>query len=343
MAAVRLQDVAAAAGVSQATASRVLNGSSRVPGEGVADRVRAAAADLGYVPNAQAQALARSSTGVIGLVVHDVADPYFSSIVRGVQNEARAAGKLVLLASTERDFDIERQSVSTFISHRADAIILAGSRQSGDLDRDLEKEFAAYRKNDGKVVVIGQPLPFGAAVEPENFAASAQLAEALVGEGHRRFAVIGGPGNIRTSVDRRNGFVDALARHGLTPEIEVAGDFSRDGGYSAARRLAAALELQPSHGTPPCVFAVTDVMAIGAIAAWRGLGLQVPTDVCVAGFDDIPTLRDHFPSLTTVALSLVEIGERAVQLALSDSAASQSLHEYAPGTVVLRASSALSR
>ncbi|OZC50932.1 LacI family transcriptional regulator [Rhodococcus sp. 15-649-1-2] len=341
MAAVRLQDVAAAAGVSQATASRVLNGSSRIPGEGVADRVRAAAADLGYVANAQAQALARSSTGLIGLVVHDVADPYFSSIVRGVQNEARAAGKLVLLASTERDFDIERQSVSTFISHRADAIILAGSRQSGDLDRDLEKEFAAYRKNDGKVVVIGQPLPFGAAVEPENFVASAALAEALIGEGHRRFAIIGGPGNIRTSVDRRNGFVDALARHGLAPEIEVAGDFSRDGGFSAARRLAAALELHPGSETaPPCVFAVTDVMAIGAIAAWRSQGLRVPDDVCVAGFDDIPTLRDHFPSLTTVALSLVEIGERAVKLALDGE---QDTHEYAPGTVVLRASSALTR
>ncbi|SNS93401.1 LacI family DNA-binding transcriptional regulator [Rhodococcoides kyotonense] len=351
MAAVRLSDVAAAAGVSQATASRVLNGSSRIPGEGVADRVRAAAADLGYVANAQAQALARSSTGLIGLVVHDVADPYFSSIVRGVQNEARTAGKLVLLASTERDFDIERQSVSTFISHRADAIILAGSRQSGDLDRDLEQEFAAYRKNDGKVVVIGQPLPFGSAVEPENFTASAQLAEALIGEGHRRFAVIGGPGNIRTSVDRRNGFVDALSRHGLAPEIEVAGDFSRDGGYSAARRLAAALELHPDHGQerslrsdpsdmPPCVFAVTDVMAIGAIAAWRGLDLRVPEDVCVAGFDDIPTLRDHFPSLTTVALSLVEIGERAVRLALDTPA---DVHEYAPGTVVLRASSALNR
>lgn len=342
MAAVRLQDVAAAAGVSQATASRVLNGSARVPGEGVADRVRAAATALGYVANAQAQALARSSTGLIGLVVHDVADPYFSSIVRGVQNQARAAGKLVLLASTERDFDIERQSVSTFISHRADAIILAGSRQSGDLDRDLEKEFEAYRENGGKVVVIGQPLSFGAAVEPENFTASAHLADALCDAGHRRFAVIGGPGNIRTSVDRRNGFVDALSRRGITPEIEVAGDFSRDGGYSAARRLAAALELEPGHRHPPCVFAVTDVMAIGAIAAWRELGLSVPEDVCVAGFDDIPTLRDHFPALTTVALSLVDIGERAVRLALSTSPASQSAHEFAPGTVVLRASSALS-
>ncbi|MGB3772166.1 MAG: LacI family DNA-binding transcriptional regulator [Rhodococcus sp. (in: high G+C Gram-positive bacteria)] len=341
MTAVRLRDVAAAAGVSQATASRVLNGSSRVPGEGVADRVRAVAAQLGYVPNAQAQALARSSTGLIGLIVHDVADPYFSSIVRGVQNQARDAGKLVLLASTERDFGIERQSVSTFISHRADAIILAGSRQSGDLDRALEREFEAYRNNGGRVVVIGQPLPFGSAVVPENYSASAALAEALYEHGHRRFAIIGGPGNIRTSADRRNGFVEALCRHGVTPEIEIAGDFSRDGGYSAARRLAAALELTPGHGTPPCVFAVTDVMAIGAIAAWRELGLDVPADVCVAGFDDIPTLRDHFPSLTTVALSLVNIGERAVQLALDTAMAERDVHEFAAGAVILRASSAL--
>ncbi|ETD34274.1 transcriptional regulator [Williamsia sp. D3] len=344
MAAVRLQDVAAAAGVSQATASRVLNGSARVPGVGVADRVRAAAAELGYVPNAQAQALARSSTGLIGLVVHDVADPYFSSIVRGVQAQARAAGKLVLLASTERDFDVERQSVSTFISHRADAIILAGSRQSGDLDRDLEKEFAVYRENGGKVVVIGQPLSFGAAVEPENWSASGQLAEALYQHGHRTFAIIGGPGNIRTSVDRRNGFVDTLSRHGLSPIIEVSGDFSRDGGYSAARRLAAALEISPQspRGRPPCVFAVTDVMAIGAIAAWRELGLSVPEHVCVAGFDDIPTLRDHVPSLSTVALSLVDIGRRAVDLALDEAAAGQCAHEFVPGTVILRHSSALS-
>ncbi|MBF6419634.1 LacI family DNA-binding transcriptional regulator [Nocardia farcinica] len=341
MAAVRLQDVAARAGVSLATASRVLNGSSRVPGEGVADRVRAAAAELGYVPNAQAQALARASTGLIGLVVHDIADPYFSSIVQGVQAAARRAGKLVLLASTQRDFDIERESVSTFISHRADAIILAGSRQSGDLDRDLEKECARYLDNNGKVVVIGQPLSFGAAVEPENHAASAELARALLGQGHRDFAVIGGPAHIRTAVDRRNGFVEALACRGVTPLVEIAGDFSRDGGFSAARRLAAALDLRPGQAgaAVPCVFAVSDVMAIGAIAAWRELGLSVPEDVCVAGFDDIPTLRDHVPGLSTVALSLVEIGERAVALALDESATAERVHEFVPGRVILRDSS----
>ena len=340
MAAVTLQDVATRAGVSQATASRVLNGSSRIPGEGVADRVRAAARELGYVANAQAQALARSSTGLLGLIVHDVADPYFSSIVRGVQAAARIARKQVLLASTDRDFDIERESVSTFIAHRADAIVLAGSRQSGHLDRDLEAEFGAYRDNGGRVVVIGQPLAFGGAVEPENQFASSELAQALVTAGHRQFAVIGGPANIRTAVDRRNGFVEALGRRGLTPLVEVSGAFTRDGGYSAAQRLAAALLLRPGAGGPPvCVFAVTDVMAIGAIAAWRELGLQVPRDVCVAGFDDIPTLRDHTPSLSTVALPLEEIGARAVDLALSPDA--NDLRERISGQVVLRDSTRL--
>jgi LacI family transcriptional regulator len=342
MAAVRLQDVAARAGVSQATASRVLNGSARVPGEGVADRVRAAARELGYVPNAQAQALARSSTGLLGLVVHDIADPYFSSIARGVQSAARTARKQVLLAGTDRDFDIEREAVATFIAHRADAIVLAGSRQSGDLDRELEAEFGRYRENGGRVVVIGQPLAFGGAVEPENYLASGELAYALVDAGHTEFAVIGGPGSIRTAVDRRNGFVEALGRRGLTPLVEVSGAFTRDGGHSAALRLAAALQIRPGAGTKPvCVFAVTDVMAIGAIAAWRELGLSVPGDLCVAGFDDIPTLRDHTPSLTTVVLPLEEIGARAAELALCASDSDADLRERVAGRVVLRDSTRL--
>ncbi|MGH3643002.1 MAG: LacI family DNA-binding transcriptional regulator [Mycobacterium sp.] len=343
MAAVTLQDVATRAGVSQATASRVLNGSARVPGEGVADRVRAAARELGYVPNAQAQALARSSTGLLGLIVHDIADPYFSSIARGVQVAARAAHKQVLLASTDRDFDIERESVSTFVAHRADAIVLAGSRQSGHLDRELETEFGHYRANGGRIVVIGQPLAFGGAVEPENHFAAGELADALTADGHTQFAVIGGPGSIRTAVDRRNGFVEALGRRGITPLVEVSGDFTRDGGHSAARRLAAALQIDADAGVEPvCVFAVTDVMAIGAIAAWHEMGLTVPRDVGIAGFDDIPTLRDHTPSLTTVALPLEEIGARAVELALRTDTDCDDLRERVPGRVVIRSSTRLS-
>jgi LacI family transcriptional regulator len=248
----------------------------------------------------------------------------------------------MLLASTDRDFDIEREAVGTFIAHRADAIVLAGSRQSGDLDRDLEAEFDRYRDNGGRVVVIGQPLASGGAVELENRAGAGQLADALVDAGHTQFAVIGGPGSIRTAVDRRNGFVEALGRRGFTPLVEVSGDFTRDGGYSAARRLAAALELHPDSGaTPVCAFAVTDVMAIGAIAAWRELGLCVPRDVCVAGFDDIPTLRDHTPTLSTVILPLEHIGARAVELALRLDAGSDGMRAQVAGDVVLRDSTRL--
>lgn len=122
----------------------------------------------------------------------------------------------------------------------------------------------------------------------------------------------------------------------------MSGDFTRDGGYSAARRLAGALELRADTGTTPvCVFAVTDVMAIGAIAAWRELGLSVPRDVCVAGFDDIPTLRDHTPSLSTVALPLEHIGARAVELALCRDFGPDDLRESVPGSVVLRDSTRL--
>ena len=246
MAAVTLQDVAVRAGVSQATASRVLNGSSRVPGEGVADRVRAAARELGTSQMPRPRRWRGRRPGCSASIVHDIADPYFSSISRGVQAAARAAGKQVLLASTDRDFDIEREAVSTFIAHRADAIVLAGSRQSGDLDRDLEAEFGRYRANGGKVVVIGQPLAFGGAVEPENHFAAGELADALLAEGHRQFAVIGGPGNIRTAVDRRNGFVEALGPHGADTAGGGLGDFSRDGGFSRrSSRFAAALDLHP--------------------------------------------------------------------------------------------------
>jgi LacI family transcriptional regulator len=166
------------------------------------------------------------------------------------------------------------------------------------------------------------------------------LTDALLTSGHTQFAVIGGPGSIRTAVDRRNGFVEALGRRGLTPLVEVSGEFTRDGGYSAARRLAGALQISPGTPTEPvCVFAVTDVMAIGAIAAWRELGLSVPTDIGIAGFDDIPTLRDYTPTLTTVALPLEDIGIRAVELALDPDRSD--LRERIPGRVVLRDSTHL--
>jgi LacI family transcriptional regulator len=337
--AVTLQDVADRAGVSLATASRVLNGSARTPRPDVSERVRQAAQDLGYVANAYAQALARSATQLIGLVVHDIADPYFSSIARGVQIAARQHDRQVLLANTDRDPRVERDTVLAFAAHRTDAIILAGSRWSTVDDAALTGDLDRYRRNGGRVAIIGQRLPGASAVLPDNHGGATDLADALVADGHRRFAILAGPEALITASDRTAGFTSALAEHGLSPVATVFGEFTRDGGFDAGRRLAGDLAISPGAGRPLCVFAVNDVMAIGAIAAFREAGLRVPEDIQVAGFDDIPTLRDSVPGLTTVRLPLNELGEQAVALALGDVVGEVSI----PGEVVRRESTLLSQ
>lgn len=312
MAAVTLSGVARHAGVSLATASRVLNGSSRRPAEDIAERVRASALELGYVPNAQAQALARSSTGLVGLVVHDISDPYFSSIARGVQHAARNYRRQVLLASTDPSESAEHDAVAAFASHRTDAIILAGSRRAQP-DPDLEQELARYQQNGGRVVTIGGTPGSGLTVPVGNSDGAAALVRKLVSLGITRFAILAGPAELNTARDRVAGFTAALSEAGLEPAAVVGSSFGREGGFEAAQRCWE--ELDGERGV--CLLAVNDVMAIGAIAGLRALGVAVPADALVSGFDDIPTLRDYFPALTTVHLPLEQLGEEAANLALN--------------------------
>ena len=338
---VTLTDVALRAGVSQPTASRVLNGSSRRPSPAVVEAVRRAADELGYISNAPAQALARSQTGLVGLVVHDIADPYFSTIAAGVQAEAAQRDRQVLLATTLRSTEQEIRAVSAFIGHRTDAIVLAGSRlHTDDGRRDQErltKLLGRYRDLGGRITVIGQPLPGTHTIAPDNRAGAAALARALTAQtpAPGRYVILSGPPKLATAVDRTAGFTRELRRAGVTPLAVVPGEFTRDGGYEAARQVIASC--RPERGGGTCVFAVNDVMALGAIAAFREAGLRTPRDVRVAGFDDIPTLRDHDPGLTTVALPLHEMGRRAIELALASDAGDQSVTRVS-GRVVLRAS-----
>lgn len=330
--AVRLSDVAHRAGVSLATASRVINGSHRIPAEVIAVRVREAAAELGYVANAQAQALARSASGLIGLVVHDIADPYFSSIARGAQRRAHDHRSQVLLAGTDRHEQAELDAVGAFASYRTDAIILAGSRGHHS-DVALNRELERYIDNGGRVVTFGRSvLPRARTVKIGNRDGARQLVGALIDRGHRRFALLSGPTDLVTTGDRMTGYRDGLSAAGLSPLAVVAGEFTSEGGYASA--LAVWHQLGEPRTEPVCMLAVNDLMAQGAITAMRSLGLSVPADVQVAGFDDIPTLRDYDPPLTTFRLPLELIGERAVELALSDGSSSAVIE----GTVVIRAS-----
>jgi LacI family transcriptional regulator, galactose operon repressor len=256
-------------------------------------------------------------------------------------------GLLVMLASTFRDPQKEIAYVSTLRAQRASAILLIGS---GFEDRAWERALAAelepYRRGGGQVAVVSRHRNLKVdTVQPDNRAGAKSLAEELLRLGHRRFAVLTGPRSLTTVLDRLSGFCEGLAEAGITladRDIFEA-EFTRDGGYTAANELLAA------RHRATCVFAVTDVMAIGALTALREAGRSVPDDVSLAGFDDIPMVRDLSPPLTTVALPLERLGEQAMELALTGlgtapaARGARSRVRRLPAEVVLRASTARRR
>ncbi|MFF5990543.1 LacI family DNA-binding transcriptional regulator [Prauserella flavalba] len=332
---VTLEDVARAAEVSLATASRALNGTTKVRTD-LRERVLAAAEKLAYTPNAHAQALAGASHRTVGVICHDVSDPYFAAIARGVMRVAGDNGLLVMLASTFRDPQKEIAYISMLRAQRASAILLVGSGfEDKAWERALAAEIDPYRRGGGQVAVVSRHRSLRVdSVQPENREGAAALAKTLLDLGHRRFAVLTGPRALTTVVDRLAGFRETLAEAGVElPESAVVeGAFTRDGGHAAMS------ELLERGLDATCVFAVTDVMAIGALTALRESGRSVPDDVSLAGFDDIPVVRDLSPPLTTVSLPLEELGERAMELAFRGNRGTRSRVLRLPGEVVVRAS-----
>ncbi|WP_050795736.1 LacI family DNA-binding transcriptional regulator [Parafrankia sp. EUN1f] len=309
-----LQEVARAAGVSLATASRAFNGSAtRTVRPDLRERVLAAATALNYTPNANAQAMARGTTNLVGLVVHDIADPFFSAIAAGVMRAADEHGLIVTMGSTQRDPAREVEYVAALRQQRARVLILAGSRfADGETSERLGVEVAAFQAAGGQVAAISQQkLPVNTVVVG-NRSGAAGLATTLHGLGYRSFAVLAGPPELLTARDRLAGFRAGLAKVGaeLPAGRVVAGEFTRDGGYAAMSELL-------HRGTDAtCVFAVNDVMAVGAMAALRDHGVRLPEEMAVAGFDDIVTLRDVTPALTTVRVPLEDLGVWALRLAV---------------------------
>lgn len=334
-----LQDIADRAGVSLATASRVLGSGSRRVGPAMVDRVTRAAAELGYSANLPARTVATGRSNTIGVVVHDVSDPYFSTIATAIVQTAGRHAALVSLANAYADPVRERTYIGLMRSMRARAVIVVGSRTD---DRDgqqaLRAELDAFQRGRGRAVCIGQPLLGADTVAPENAAGAHALAASLAAVGHQSFAVLGGPPWLHTAQDRVRGFRTGLRAAGIELEERavVPGEFTRDGGYAAMSTLLARAE-----PLPDCLFAVNDLMALGALARLRAAGIEVPDRVAVAGFDDIVTLRDVTPPLTTVRLPLESMGELAVQLALEHDASDAPRVLPVPGEVILRESSSL--
>ncbi|MDQ7909893.1 LacI family DNA-binding transcriptional regulator [Phytohabitans sp. ZYX-F-186] len=312
---VTLHDVAAAAGVSLSTASRVLGGSSRTVAPEYAEKVLAAAAALRYTADASARAMRRASDS-IALVADDLTTASIGLVLAAMEREARTVDAFVTVTSTGGTPPRQLETVRLMCALRPRALVLTSSRLDADLmEGRLLRELLDYRRDGGRVVIFGDTdMPFDA-ISIDNRASAALVGAYLARAGHRRVTILAGAAERANVSARAAGFVDGLSAGGVHgDDIRVVHcDVSRQGGFAAVTRLLAAGPLDTE-----ALVCANDVIAIGAMSALRAAGVRVPDEVSVTGFDDIPLATDVTPRLTTVTVPLARIGRDAIRLALGD-------------------------
>ncbi|WP_151955876.1 LacI family DNA-binding transcriptional regulator [Sphingomonas sp. EC-HK361] len=296
MAAANIRDVAHRAGVSVASVSRALNGHSNVHPDTRA-KVNAAAKALGYVPHAGARSLSMARTHAIGVVLPDLHGEFFSEIVRGMDREASGRGYQLLLSNMHADIDMASHATRAMRGRVDGLVVMAPQVDAAGLEILLPPGLPAVlvHSADGS----GRPL-----LRIDSQHGAETMTRHLLAIGKRRIVHITGPAGNIDSAERQAGFLAAMAERGDAEPIVVAGDFSDDGGAAAVRDLLAV-------GTRfDAVFAANDMMALGALTVLRDAGIDVPGDVAVAGFDDVPLAR--YLALTTMRVHMAEIGAQAV-------------------------------
>jgi DNA-binding LacI/PurR family transcriptional regulator len=302
-----IRDIAKRAGVSVATVSYVINGTKPVAPQ-TAARVRRAMEELDYYPNAAAQSLRTRTTHVIGAVISDITNPFFATLVRGVEDCARESGYSVLICNTGESLENERLYLELLCRRRVDGLILAPTGKNDELIHRLIK-----RKMH--IVFIDRVLPdiSAPAVLSQNEEGAYLATSHLIQHGHWRIGIVLGLPDVSTTRERYRGYLKALRDHGilLHPSLVVHGH-SR---VAAAREACRALL---SRADPPtALFVTNNLMTIGAMQAIRENGLRCPRDISVVGFDDFEWAEAFDPPLTTVAQRPYEIGRRAAQTLLA--------------------------
>ncbi len=304
-----LRDVAAAARVHPATASRALNPETRLlVSEDTARRVTAAAAKLGYRPNPVARSLRTRRSHTVGVLIPDLNNPLFPPIVRGLEDKLAAAGYVALIGNTDADASRERLIFEQMRARHVDGFVLA----TATLHDRLLAEVAAA---DLPVVLmnrLSQDYSFPA-VSVDNEQGARMAVSHLARLGHTRIAHIAGPQEASTGVSRLRGFREGMAAHGL----EVREDLiAYAGRYTVEDGTRCALELLAAQGGFTAVAAANDMLAVGCYAALDEAGLQCPDDISVIGFNDMPFIDRLRPPLTTVRFPHYQLGTEAAQLLL---------------------------
>ncbi|WP_203906746.1 LacI family DNA-binding transcriptional regulator [Rhizocola hellebori] len=330
---VTLRDVAAAAGVSVATASRVLGGSSRAVAPELERKVLAAAAALRYTSDVSARAMRRKSDA-IALVADDLTTPSIGLVVAAMERQARTIGAFVSVSSTRGVPERQYETVRTLCALRPRALVLTSSRiQAKVLDGRLLDELLAYEQQGGRVVIFGDTdMPFDS-ISVDDRGSARLMGTYLASTGHRRAVILAGTRDRANVSARASGFVEGMLGGGVdAQDVRIVNcEVSRQGSYEATIRL-----LDEGIGDTDAIIAANDVIAIGALAACRAGGVDVPWDVSVTGFDDIQLAVDVTPRLTTIAVPLAEIGAESIRLALASPAGDSPVRETVQGTLIVR-------
>jgi LacI family transcriptional regulator len=305
---VTIQDVASDAGVSAMTVSRVINESPRVSAE-TRERVEASIARLGYVPNRLARGLIQRKTHAFGVIVPDVANPFFTLVVRGVEQVAWRAGYHVILCDTQGNLERERGYLEDMVAFQVEGVLIA---PVGDRSRP---QLRLLTRNSVPFVLIDRSISGfdGDLVQGDSVAGARQLVGHLIELGHRRIGMITETVEVSTARDRLQGYRDALVAAGIEPDPDLVIESSAidpDVACDATMRLLALPD------PPTAIFAVNNIAVVGVVEAARQRELEIPRDLALVCFDDIEHVSRLYPFLTVMAQPAETYGTIATQLLL---------------------------
>ncbi len=306
---VTIKDIANLCGVSIATVSRVLNNSPRGVSTKTVERIRKVIAELDYRPNRLARSMITKITHTIGLVIPDVRNPFFSELVRGVEDVCNKNGYSCFLCNTDGKIDKENEYIGVLRDLVVDGLIFTTQN-----DIEFNPAFLDFKKRHIPFCFIERyvdELPDTPGVYFDNEGGSAELTQFVIDKGHRHVAYISGPLVTHNAVMRKNGFLAAMHRNGLDIDdsLIVEGNYRFDGGYTAIERLLTAGEPRFT-----AVIAGNDLMALGAYQALTEHGFSVPERISVAGFDNIVFPAVLRPLITTIEIPGYELGKCGTEM-----------------------------
>lgn len=301
MAAVTIKDVAREAGVSVASVSRALNGGGGVTAA-TGQRIRDVATRLSYVPHAGARSLITRRTHTVGALLPDLHGEFFSELIRGIDQAARARG-LHLLVSSSHDGAEDAAAALRAMQGRVDGMLMLSAHvDAAFLRANLPASVPAVLLNSAV------KSKSHAVLNIDNYGGAYAMVRHLLGAGHSGVTFIAGPTDNFDAQQRERGYRAAMAKHAPHAPLDVvAGDFNEDAGYRAGQQLLA------RKPRPRAVFAANDMMAVGCLSAFKEAGVDVPRDIALAGFDDIPIARYVTPPLSTVRVRIADLGRSALE------------------------------